>query len=177
MSPGQTGHITGQTGRVLGTDGTHTRGCPAKFLYVYWFFSFHIPVFIVSLGDGTSSVAYFCKCIALESGRCAATPFKSIGVWGRFGSPARGPKMWQWIRRRWICVWGAPLSIEKPAIQKMGDKQTSRIAYTVRAEIITELILKSNFQDPLTGINRLQTDSSNLSCKRSKSLKITENNN
>ena len=24
MSPGQTGHITGQTGRVPGTDGTHT---------------------------------------------------------------------------------------------------------------------------------------------------------
>ena len=39
MSPGQTGHITGQMGRVPGTDGTHTRGCPAKFLYVYWFFS------------------------------------------------------------------------------------------------------------------------------------------
>ena len=40
MSPGQTGHITGQMGRVPGTDGTHTRGCPAKILYVYWFFSF-----------------------------------------------------------------------------------------------------------------------------------------
>ena len=26
-------------GRVPGTDGTHTRGCPAKILYVYWFFS------------------------------------------------------------------------------------------------------------------------------------------
>ena len=38
MSPGQTGHITGQMGRVPGTDGTHTRGCPAKILYVYWFF-------------------------------------------------------------------------------------------------------------------------------------------
>ena len=37
MSPGQTGHITGQMGRVPGTDGTHTRGCPAKILYVYWF--------------------------------------------------------------------------------------------------------------------------------------------
>ena len=36
MSPGQTGHITGQMGRVPGTDGTHTRGCPAKILYVYW---------------------------------------------------------------------------------------------------------------------------------------------
>ena len=43
MSPGQTGHITGQMGRVPGTDGTHTRGCPAKILYVYWFFSF--PIF------------------------------------------------------------------------------------------------------------------------------------
>ena len=42
MSPGQTGHITGQRGRVPGTDGTHTRGCPAKLLYVYWFFSFPI---------------------------------------------------------------------------------------------------------------------------------------
>ena len=40
MSPGQTGHITGQMGRVPGTDGTHTRGCPAKILYVYWCFSF-----------------------------------------------------------------------------------------------------------------------------------------
>ena len=40
MSPGQTGHITGQMGRVPGTDGTHTRGCPAKILYVYWFSSF-----------------------------------------------------------------------------------------------------------------------------------------
>ena len=39
MSPGQTGHITEQMGRVPGTDGTHTRGCPAKILYVYWFFS------------------------------------------------------------------------------------------------------------------------------------------
>ena len=38
MSPGQTGHITGQMGRVPGTDGTHTSGCPAKILYVYWFF-------------------------------------------------------------------------------------------------------------------------------------------
>ena len=37
MSPGQTGHITGQKGRVPGTDGTHTRGCPAKILCVYWF--------------------------------------------------------------------------------------------------------------------------------------------
>ena len=38
MSPGQTGHNTGQMGRVHGTDGTHTRGCPAKILYVCWFF-------------------------------------------------------------------------------------------------------------------------------------------
>ena len=44
MSPGQTGHITGQMGRVPGTDGTHTRGCPAKLLYVYWFFSFLPPL-------------------------------------------------------------------------------------------------------------------------------------
>ena len=40
MSPGQTGHITGQMGRVPGTDGTHTGWCPAKILYVYRFFSF-----------------------------------------------------------------------------------------------------------------------------------------
>ena len=38
MSAGQTGHIMGQMRRVPGTDGTHTRGCPAKILYVYWFF-------------------------------------------------------------------------------------------------------------------------------------------
>ena len=40
MSAGQTGHMTGQTGHVHGTDGTHTRGCPAKILYVSWFFFF-----------------------------------------------------------------------------------------------------------------------------------------
>ena len=38
MSPGQMGHTTGQMRRVPGTDGTHTRRCPAKILYVYWFF-------------------------------------------------------------------------------------------------------------------------------------------
>ena len=43
MSPGQTGHVTGQMGRVSGTDGTHTRGCPAKILYVYWVFFFPHP--------------------------------------------------------------------------------------------------------------------------------------
>ena len=30
MSAGQTGQMTGQTGHVPGTDGTQTRGCPAK---------------------------------------------------------------------------------------------------------------------------------------------------
>ena len=49
MSPGQTGHITGQMGRVPGTDGTHTRGCPAKILYVYWFFSVPIETVHVTL--------------------------------------------------------------------------------------------------------------------------------
>ena len=38
MSAGQTGHMTGQMGHVHGTDGTHTRACPAKVLYVYCFF-------------------------------------------------------------------------------------------------------------------------------------------
>ena len=42
MSAGQTGHMTGQMGLVHGTDGTHTKGCPAKILYVYWFFSPHL---------------------------------------------------------------------------------------------------------------------------------------
>ena len=42
MSAGQTGQMTGQTGHVPGTDGTQTRGCPTKILYVYWFFSFSI---------------------------------------------------------------------------------------------------------------------------------------
>ena len=37
MSPGQTGHITGQMGRV---PGTHTRGCPAKILYVFFLSQF-----------------------------------------------------------------------------------------------------------------------------------------
>ena len=40
MSAGQTGHVTGQMGQVHGTDGTQTRGCPAKILFVYWFFLF-----------------------------------------------------------------------------------------------------------------------------------------
>ena len=38
MSAGQMGQMTGQMGHVQGTDGTQTRGCPAKILYVYWFF-------------------------------------------------------------------------------------------------------------------------------------------
>ena len=38
MSAGQTGQMTGQMGHVHGTDGTQTRGCPAKILYVCWFF-------------------------------------------------------------------------------------------------------------------------------------------
>ena len=43
MSPGQTGHITGQMGRVPGTDGTHTRGCPAKiFMFIGFFFFPHL---------------------------------------------------------------------------------------------------------------------------------------
>ena len=37
------GHMTGQMGHVHGTDGTQTRGCPAKILYVYWLFPFPIP--------------------------------------------------------------------------------------------------------------------------------------
>ena len=41
MSAGQTGQMTGQMGHVHGTDGTQTRGCPAKILYVYWFFFPH----------------------------------------------------------------------------------------------------------------------------------------
>ena len=40
MSPGQMGHITGQMGRVHGTDGTHTRGCPAKISLCLLFFFF-----------------------------------------------------------------------------------------------------------------------------------------
>ena len=40
MSAGQTGHMTGQMGHVHGTDGTHTKGCPAQILHVYGFFSF-----------------------------------------------------------------------------------------------------------------------------------------
>ena len=49
MSPGQTGHITGQMGRVPGTDGTHTNGCPAKILYVYWF-CFSFPSDVIMFG-------------------------------------------------------------------------------------------------------------------------------
>ena len=37
MSAGQTGQMPRQTGHVHVTDGTHTKGCPAKILYVYWF--------------------------------------------------------------------------------------------------------------------------------------------
>ena len=40
MSAGQTGQMTGQMGHVHGTDGSQTGGCPAKILYVYWFFFF-----------------------------------------------------------------------------------------------------------------------------------------
>ena len=49
MSAGQ---MTGQMGHVHGTDGTQTRGCPAKILYVYWFFlppSKHKNVFFTGL--------------------------------------------------------------------------------------------------------------------------------
>ena len=38
MSAGKTGHMTGQMGHAHGTDRTHTRGCPAKILYVCWLF-------------------------------------------------------------------------------------------------------------------------------------------
>ena len=34
MSAGQTGHMTGQIGHVHGTDGTQTRGSPAKILFL-----------------------------------------------------------------------------------------------------------------------------------------------
>ena len=45
MSPGQTGHITGQMGRVPGTGGTHTPGgVPPKF--------FMFIVFILSQSFG-----------------------------------------------------------------------------------------------------------------------------
>ena len=37
-SAGQTGQMTRQIGHVQGTDGTQNGGCPAKILYVYWFF-------------------------------------------------------------------------------------------------------------------------------------------
>ena len=40
MSAGQTGHTTGQMGHFHGTDGTHSRGCPAKILCAYCFFFF-----------------------------------------------------------------------------------------------------------------------------------------
>ena len=48
MSAGQTGHKTGQMGHVHGTDGTHTRGCPAKILYFYCFF-LSPPLFLLHL--------------------------------------------------------------------------------------------------------------------------------
>ena len=41
--PGTDGTYHGTDGTCPWTDGTHTRGCPAKILYVYWFFSF--PIF------------------------------------------------------------------------------------------------------------------------------------
>ena len=40
ISMGQIGQMTGQMGHIHGTDGTQTRGCPAKILYGYWFFFF-----------------------------------------------------------------------------------------------------------------------------------------
>ena len=60
MSPGQTGHITGQMGRVPGTDGTHTRGCPAKILYVYYF-SFPIKTVGKSARADASLKPHFVK--------------------------------------------------------------------------------------------------------------------
>ena len=38
--PGTDGTHHGTDGTCPRTDGTHTRGCPAKILYVYWLFSF-----------------------------------------------------------------------------------------------------------------------------------------
>ena len=35
--PGTDGTYHGTDGACPRTDGTHTRGCPAKILYVYWF--------------------------------------------------------------------------------------------------------------------------------------------
>ena len=49
---------------------------------------------------------------------------------------------------------------------------------TVRAEIITELILERAhpviFETFFTGINTCQTDSSNLSCKKNEAWKLLE---
>ena len=59
MSPGQTGHITGQMGRVPGTDGTHTTGCPPKF---FMFIGFSLSPLLdkVSVaGRGVSTLISF----------------------------------------------------------------------------------------------------------------------
>ena len=85
MSPGQTGHITGQMGHIPETDGTHTRGCPAKILYVYWFF---LSPYILSTDDlGDFSLDCCGKPSMLEAddfwGACcrkAMTPKKAIAL-------------------------------------------------------------------------------------------------
>ena len=55
MSPGQTGHISGQMGRVPGrTPGS----VPPKILYVYWFF---LSQFKVQLREPFLEVFFFLK--------------------------------------------------------------------------------------------------------------------
>ena len=60
-----TGQMTGQMGHVHGTDGTQTRGCPAKILYVYWFFFLSPetgkinPLGLVGLRTQTQNAAFF----------------------------------------------------------------------------------------------------------------------
>ena len=41
MPTGQTGPMTGKMGHVHGKDGAHSKGCPAKILYVYHSFRNH----------------------------------------------------------------------------------------------------------------------------------------
>ena len=60
MSTGQTGHVTGQMGHVHGTDGTHTKGCPPKILYVYWFFLCP-TIGILSYQKGNGNRSHICQ--------------------------------------------------------------------------------------------------------------------
>ena len=64
---------------------------------------------------------------------------------------------------------------EKTPFPKDPVSEPDKLPYCPRRNyywINSEKGGSNNFQDPFTGINRFQTDSSNLSCKKSKAWKL-----